>query len=81
MYKVVWTQGNGFHCRCCRQTWEEERVFTDRCYAEKFAFKQRNLPIYEDASNVRIITDGEEEDGEAAGGEPAELYKQEGPSE
>lgn len=39
-YEVSYTQGNGYHCGCCRQTWEAARDFDTLEEAKAFVFKK-----------------------------------------
>lgn len=30
MYRITYTQGNGYYCHCCRDSWEEQADFETR---------------------------------------------------
>lgn len=61
MFRVTWQQGNGYHCSCCRRTWDSDTNFENLEEAFDFAtnlIAAREAPLYEDEddnSDIRII--------------------------
>jgi len=58
-YRVMWEQGNGYHCPCCRQVWTSFDTFDDEGKALRFVARLRaqiaKYSDYDERADIRGI--------------------------
>ena len=60
MYRITYEQGNGYHCGCCRRTWERTKDCNTpeevtRWLSELEASKKSSKLTWEDADDRRVV--------------------------
>ena len=59
MYRITYEQGNGYHCNCCRRTYEETIDYDTKEEVQEWVnnlYKSYKSPAYEDEGDRELIS-------------------------